>query len=67
MLEEQVYNEIKGNSVTLYFDGNDYEVYLNGMVVISTGDEFEAQLIAESLDVALSILDAQGLLKINQK
>lgn len=62
MSDERMYNEVKGNRILLYYDGTDYEVTLNDMIIISTGDEFEAELVAESLDAALTVLDAQGLL-----
>lgn len=65
MNEERIYNDIRGNFVTLNFDGCDYDVSLNGFVVLTTGDETEAEIAAEALDIALAILDSQGLLNDN--
>lgn len=62
MNEEIKYNVIRGNQVVLIFDGYDYEVRLNGAAIMSTGDEIEANMIAEAIDTALSILNAQGAL-----
>ena len=60
-----IYNELLGNRVSLIHDDYDYEVRLNDEVVVTTGDETEAEMIAESLDVALSILLNKNLLKEN--
>ena len=60
-----IYNELLGNRVSLIRDDYDYEVSLNDEVVVTTGDETEAEMIAESLDVALSILLNKNLLKEN--
>lgn len=60
-----IYNELLGNRVSLVYDDYDYEVRLNDEVVVTTGDETEAEMIAESLDVALSILLNKNLLKEN--
>ena len=57
------YNELKGNRVTLEFDGIDYDIKINHITVVSTGDKYEAEMIAESIDGALSILNADGHLK----
>lgn len=51
------YPEIKGNEVAVYQDDYDYEVRLNNMVIVSTGDDSEAEMIAESIHVALTVLD----------
>lgn len=63
MSEELKYNEVRGSQVTIVYDGQDYEIQLNNVCVATTGDEDEAYIIAESLDVALSILNTQSLLK----
>lgn len=60
-----IFNELLGNAVSLIRDGVDFEVRLNDNVVIATGDETEAEMIAESLDVALNLLYSQDLLKEN--
>lgn len=60
-----VYNELKGNQVSLVFDGFDYEIKLNDEIVVTTSDDTEAEVIAESLDIALSILYSHDLLKEN--
>lgn len=60
------YNELNGNQISLIYDGLDYEVRINDEVVIATGDETEAEMIAESLDVALSILYSRNLLRENK-
>lgn len=65
MNETRTYSTVLGNTVTLSCDDHDYDVSLNGFVVLTTGDETEAEMVAESLDVALAILDSQGLLKEN--
>lgn len=57
------YSDVKGNQVTIIKDEYDYDVRLNGMTVITTGEETEAEMIAESLDIGLTILGMQGLLK----
>ena len=64
-MEELRYNEICGNQVTILKDEPDYEVHLNNVCIMTTGDDTEAYMVAESLDVALSILNSQGLLKEN--
>ena len=61
-----IYNELLGNKVSLVYDGIDYEVRLNNEIVATTGDETEAEIIAESLDVALSVLVNKNLLKENK-
>lgn len=61
-----IYNELLGNRVSLVCDDYDYEVRLNDEVVVTTGDETEAEMIAESLDIALSILLNKNLLKENR-
>lgn len=63
MSEELKYNEVRGSQVIIIYDGQDYEIQLNNVCVATTGDEDEAYIIAESLDVALSILHTQSLLK----
>ena len=63
MSEELKYNEVRGSQVIIVYDGQDYEIQLNNVCVATTGDEDEAYIIAESLDVALSILHTQSLLK----
>ena len=63
MSEELKYNEVRGSQVIIIYDGHDYEIQLNNVCVATTGDEDEAYIIAESLDVALSILHTQSLLK----
>lgn len=63
MEEVIVFNEVNGNEVSLLFDGCDYEVRLNNDFILTTGDEAEAHIVAESLDIALSILDNQKILK----
>lgn len=65
MNETRTYSTILGNTVTLSSDDHDFDVSLNGFVVLTTGDETEAEMVAESLDVALAILGSQGLLKEN--
>ena len=62
MIEISRYNLIKGSQVIIEQDDCDYEVKLHGAVIANTSDEFEASLIAEAVDVALSILSAQNLL-----
>jgi hypothetical protein len=62
MDEEIRYNDIRGSQVAMLFDGHDYEVKLNGAAIMTTGDEFEASMVAEAIDTALSILNAQNLL-----
>jgi hypothetical protein len=57
------YSEIRGNQIVVCQDEYDYEVRLNDMVICSTGDSIEAEMIAESLNIALTILDYQGALK----
>ena len=57
------YSEIRGNQIVVCQDEYDYEVRLNDMVICSTGDSIEAEIIAESLNIALTILDYQGALK----
>ena len=64
-MEELRYNEICWNQVTILKDEPDYEVRLNNVCIMTTGDDTEAYMVAESLDVALSILNSQGLLKEN--
>ncbi len=51
------YSEIRGNQIVVCQDEYDYEVRLNDMVICSTGDSIEAEMIAESLNIALTILD----------
>lgn len=63
MGESKYYSEICGNQITIESDDADYEVQLNGMLIVTTGDEYEAEMIAESLDICLSVLNAQGLLR----
>ena len=63
MEEKIIYNCASGNVVVLSRDSHDFEVLLNGMQVMSTGDPTEAELVAESLDVAINILDVQNKLK----
>lgn len=53
------YPAICGNEVTVYQDDYDYEVRINNMVVLTTGDESEAEMIAESIHVSLTMLDIQ--------
>ena len=62
MIESVQYNNIKGSQVVMSFDGCDYEVRLNGAIIMTTGDEIEASMVAEAIDTALSILSAQNLL-----
>ena len=62
MNDEIRYNDVRGNQVVLVFDGHDYEVKLNGAAIMTTGDEFEGTMVAEAVDTALSILNAQNLL-----
>lgn len=62
MDEEIKYNDIRGSQVSMIYDGCDYEVKLNGATIMTTGDEFEASMVAEGIDTALSILNAQGIL-----
>ena len=62
MIEISRYNLIQGSQVVIEQDDIDYEVKLNGAIIANTSDEFEANLIAEAVDVALSILNAQQLL-----
>ena len=63
MMDDEIrYNNIRGSQVALFFDGRDYEVKLNGATIMTTGDEFEASMVAEAVDTALSILNAQGIL-----
>ena len=57
-----VYTELRGNRVILQKDEYGYEVSLNGAPIIATDNENEAQLVAESLDIALSILEANKIL-----
>lgn len=63
MDEILTYNEICGSKVTIVKDDYDYEVRLNNDTVMTTSDEIEAEMVAESLDVALTILNAHNLLK----
>jgi hypothetical protein len=62
MKEELRYNEIKGSLIRILHDEHDFEILLNNVCVATTGDENEAYIIAESLDVALSVLNSQSLL-----
>lgn len=62
MDEEIRYNDIRGSQVAMLFDGRDYEVKINGATIMTTGEEFEASMVAEAIDTALSILNAQNLL-----
>ena len=57
------YNRIKENLIQICKDGTDYEVWLNGMVIFTTGAQEEAELIAEVVDVGLNILQMQERLK----
>jgi hypothetical protein len=59
MFETIEYSNIKGNRVTLVKEDYDYSVYLNDTFIMTTGDEAEAQMVAESTGIALSILDTQ--------
>lgn len=63
MGDSKYYSEICGNQITIKSDDADYEVQLNDMLIVTTGDEYEAEMIAESLDICLSVLNAQGLLR----
>lgn len=59
-----IYEGVNKNEVALATDGfNDYEVLLNGMPVVSTGDRAEGEVIAESIDIAINLLYIQGKLK----
>lgn len=59
-----IYESVKKNEVALATDGfNDYEVLLNDMPVVSTGDRAEGEVIAESIDIAINLLYIQGKLK----
>ena len=60
-----VYNNVKDNIVSLRKEDYDYTVCINNEEVMSTGDMTEAEMVAESLDVALSILDNHNLLRKN--
>ena len=62
MEDEVRYSDIRGSQVAISYDGCDYEVKLNSATIMTTGDEFEASMVAESIDTALSILNAQGVL-----
>ena len=62
MDEEIQYSAVRGSQVAMVFDGQDYEVRLNGAAIMTTGDEFEASMVAEAIDTALSILNAQNIL-----
>lgn len=55
-----VYTTVRGNQVVLKPDDDAYEVTLNGAPVLVTDNETEAQLVAESIDLALIILEANG-------
>lgn len=59
------YSIIKGIEVAIYQDDCDfdYEIRLNDLVICNTGDEIEAEVIAESLHLALTVLDMKGMLK----
>lgn len=57
------YESVKGNVVSLQHDGLDYEVLLNGKPVVTTGDLIEAEIISESIDVALNLLYVEDKLK----
>lgn len=59
-----VYQSVLNNIVSLVGDGLDYEVLLNDMPVVSTGDRAEAELISECIDIALNLLYIQKRLKI---
>lgn len=63
--KELVYESVKGNRVVLKTDGLDYEILINGMPIISTGDRAEGEVIAECIDITLNLLNIQGKLKIN--
>lgn len=63
MEDKIIYESAKGNKVVLLSDGQDCEILLNDMIVVTTGDRFEGEMIAECIDIALSLLDMQGRLK----
>lgn len=59
-----VYAGVNDNEVALTTDGfNDYEVLVNGMPVVTTGDRAEGEVIAESIDIAINLLYIQKRLK----
>lgn len=60
--EKRIYESIIGNEITLVHEQYDYNVYLNNSLVMTSGDEMEAEMIAESIDVALNLLYIQGRL-----
>ena len=61
-----IYNDIKNNKVTLKtINDNSYEVYLNDVLILYTDVQSEAEIVAESIDLSLSILDEYGLLNEN--
>ena len=64
MSEEIKYSFICGNQVTLVYDECDYEVRLNGVPIMTTGDEIEASMVAEAIDTALTVLNAQNSLVV---
>lgn len=64
MEDKVVYESVCNNYIEVVCDETDYEVLINGMPILSTGEWIEAQMIAESLDVALSVLHGQNRLKI---
>lgn len=62
-----IYNDIKNNKVTLKtINDNSYEVYLNDVLILYTDVQSEAEIVAESIDLSLSILDEYGLLNENE-
>ena len=62
-----IYNDIKNNKVTLKtINDNSYEVYLNDILILYTDVQSEAEIVAESIDLSLSILDEYGLLNENE-
>jgi hypothetical protein len=63
MEDRIIHGNFSGNLVTRVWDGNDWEVLVNNMQIVSTGDSIEAEIVAEGVSLALSILHMQGRLK----
>lgn len=65
MYETISYENVYGNEVTIKQDETDFEVLLNGDIIMTTGDIFEAELVAESVNTALTVLNTQNRLLTN--
>lgn len=63
-----IYESESGNEVALATDGfNDYEVLINDMPVVNTGDRAEGEVIAESIDIAINLLYIQNRLRKKER